>query len=54
MPRHPLPPQPDRAEEGPVVAEIVAHSVSDVRSRPNVPAAELAVSSGPDGWDAEQ
>ncbi|MFF7459563.1 hypothetical protein [Kitasatospora sp. NPDC008115] len=43
-----------RPPEGAVVAEIVARSVADVRSRPDVPAAELAVSSGPDGWSTEQ
>ncbi|MFE4356870.1 hypothetical protein [Kitasatospora sp. NPDC056800] len=43
-----------RPPEATVVAEIVARSVADVRSRPDVPAAELAVVHGPDGWDTEQ
>ncbi|MFF2123759.1 hypothetical protein ACFVXH_41220 [Kitasatospora sp. NPDC058184] len=43
-----------RPPEAAVVAEIVARSVADVRSRPDVAAAELAVVHGPDGWDTEQ
>ncbi|MFE6869631.1 hypothetical protein ACFVFS_24140 [Kitasatospora sp. NPDC057692] len=40
--------------ESAVVAEIVARSVADIRSRPDVPADEFTVSSGPDGWEIEQ
>ncbi|MFE4356077.1 hypothetical protein [Kitasatospora sp. NPDC056800] len=43
-----------RPPDAAVVAEIVARSVADVRSRPDVPAAEPAVVHGPDGWDTEQ
>ncbi|MFF2549267.1 hypothetical protein ACFVUY_42835 [Kitasatospora sp. NPDC058063] len=37
-----------------LIGEIVAGAVAELRERPDVPVAELAVSGGPDGYDAEQ
>ncbi|MFJ6384615.1 hypothetical protein ACIQI7_31990 [Kitasatospora sp. NPDC092039] len=35
------------------VGEIVAGAVAELRERPDVPVAELAIAGGPDGYDAE-
>ncbi|MFE2728763.1 hypothetical protein [Kitasatospora sp. NPDC059327] len=35
------------------VGEVVAGAVAELRERPDVPVAELAVAGGPDGYDAE-
>ncbi|MFE4397917.1 MULTISPECIES: hypothetical protein [Streptomycetaceae] len=43
-----------RPPDAAVVAEIVARSVADVRSRPDVPTAEPAVVHGPDSRDTER